>query len=103
MMKKNAPYSGARRQANQKVAWNMEDVARGISNSFAGRPLTEKRKPTDTASSNSRSTGQQSASRQKANDAARMLGSSSAAGRTAVNTVRKARNRTADYLKSIGE
>jgi hypothetical protein len=100
MMKKSAPYSGARRKQNEKVAWNMQDVARGIQKSFAGEPLVDDKPKPNT--SRSRAPTQQPG-RSTPQDAARVLQNSSTLGKAAVDNVRKSKNKSADYLKSIGQ
>lgn len=43
MVKANAPYSGARRKANEQVAWGISDIARGIHDIKNGKnPIPKK-------------------------------------------------------------
>ena len=86
MRKPNAPYSSARRAANTQVASGgvfdtVKDWATGKSQQKDSTMINQK----------------------PANQAADVLRDTSPMGRTAVNNTRKARNRTADYLDSIGE
>jgi len=86
MRKPNAPYSSARRAANTQVASGgvfdtMKDLVMGKSREKDSMPINQKR----------------------ANQAADVLRDTSSMGATAVNNVRKSRNKTADYLNSIGE
>jgi hypothetical protein len=85
MMKSNAPYSSARRAANQQVAsGGAFDQLKYL--------VTGRGRQTNPG-----------INQEPANRAANVLRNTSSTGRTAVDNVRKARNRTADYLNSIGE
>ncbi len=86
MMKSNAPYSSARRAANK------QQVAEGGAFDQLKYLVTGRGRKMDSG-----------INQEPANRAADVLRNTSSTGRTAVDNVRKARNRTADYLNSIGE
>lgn len=96
MMKKNAPYSGARRAQNQQVAGVWDDVKAAV----MGKP-----KPTNsTNSTNSTGSPVSNESRQKANkagDAVRDYGGTP--GAAAATGARKLGRRSADVLREMGE
>jgi hypothetical protein len=86
MRKPNAPYSSARRAANTQVASGgvfdtMKDLVMGKGREKDSMPINQK----------------------PANQAANVLRDTSSMGKTAVDNTRKLRNKTADYLNSIGE
>jgi len=89
-MKSNAPYSSARRKANEQVAWNPMDIIRSATGT------KEDRQPQggDIISKQSRD---------KANAAGRVLEQTTPMGNKAVGNARKASGKSARILEEMGE
>ncbi len=85
MMKSNAPYSSARRAANQQVA-------QGGAFDQLKYLVTGRGRQTDSG-----------VNQEPANRAADVLRKTSAPGEKAVDNTRRLRGKSADYLRNMGE